>query len=431
MKYFVNTFGCQMNMADSEEMGRHLAERGFTQTTAASDADWILVNTCTVRQHAENRAASYLGRLRPWREKHPHRRLIVTGCAAQRLQKKLRTKFSHVDLVVGARDIDLFPKKIDSLLAGPEERNLARSTGIPADSKTTGFVTIMRGCNYACSYCIVPSVRGREISRAPREILDEIRLKASRGIREFMLLGQTVNSYRFTESRGAVTDFAELLRAIDREPGVERLRFMSPHPSHVTDRMIRAMAECRTVCEHLHLPVQSGSDAVLKRMRRGYTSRSIIELTDRLRKAIPSLSITTDVLVGFPGETEEDFEETLRLLDAMGLDGAYCFKYSARPGTPAAEENDPVPAETIEDRHARVLKHAEELALGKRTALVGTDQQVSIDAVDDSFYEGRTRSHWKVRWPATVAGEPGSFMNVRITGFNNLTLRGEPCMRNS
>jgi tRNA-2-methylthio-N6-dimethylallyladenosine synthase len=293
-KFYTETFGCQMNAADSEEMGRALLARGFAPAGTREEADWLLVNTCTVRDHAEHRALSFLGRLKEWKASSPSRRIVVAGCAAERLKDELGTRFPHVDLVVGAKSIGAFAGLLDPLLPaaarepfngrGEQEGAWAAETDytsfLSADA-VTGHVTIMRGCNYSCTYCIVPAVRGREVYRPAESVLAEVRQKAARGLSEIMLLGQTVNSYR--PAAPGPADFAELLRAVDAVPGVRRIRYMSPHPFYVTEKFAKTLSECANVCPHIHLPVQSGSDAVLKRMRRNYARAEYLEKLALLR----------------------------------------------------------------------------------------------------------------------------------------------------
>jgi tRNA-2-methylthio-N6-dimethylallyladenosine synthase len=334
LKFFVETFGCQMNVADSQEMGRHLVARGFSPTTDVQEADCVLVNTCTVREHAEHKALSYLGRLADWHEADRRRIVVVAGCAAERLGEKISRRFPHVSLVVGAKSIDRFEELLEKehphlAFDGAREDRDAWSgetsiTSLLPSETATAYVTIMRGCNYACSYCVVPSVRGREIYRPAKSILSEIRQKAALGLQEVMLLGQTVNSYR--PDGGNVRDFGGLLTAVNAVPGVRRIRFMSPHPFYLNEEFARTMAACENVCRHMHLPSQSGSDAVLKRMRRNYTRAEYVEKAGFLRRHVPGIAVTTDFIVGFPGETEADFQETLSLLVEADFDAAYVFK---------------------------------------------------------------------------------------------------------
>ncbi len=379
MKFYVRTYGCQMNVADSSEMGRHLKERGLTPTEDPDEASILLINTCTVRHHAEERAFSEIGRLKKWKAGMPGRKLVITGCAAERTKEYLESRFPHVDLVVGAKSIENFGSIIDGLL---ERRNTDEDLdyAIPAgDDQVTAFVTIMRGCNYSCTYCIVPYVRGRESYHSMEQILSEVRDRVAEGAREITLLGQTVNSYHRDGLKGPDTDFADLLEAVASVDGVERVRFMSPHPYYMTDRVIETMARLPQVCEWLHLPVQSGSNPILKKMLRNYTREHYLELVTKLRTAMPGMTISTDIIVGFPGESAEDFRQTLSLIEQAQFDWGFIFKYSSREGTPAAAWES-FSNELIEERHQECLSIVEGVAAKKRRALIGTDHEVLLEA---------------------------------------------------
>ncbi len=402
MKYHLITYGCQMNTADSEEMAQPLKDRGFIQTLDPEQADIILMNTCTVRDQAEHRADSNLGRLRPWKEANPNRILIVAGCAASRWGESIRKKYSFIDLVSPATKIEEFPAAVAEVLKGrwnwdreqelaspasrvPRLESLMKDTrhgtqdagpdSNPFGDDSTAYVTIMRGCNYSCSYCIVPQVRGREVYRPMPEILREIERKVAEGFKEVMLLGQTVNSYYYRSpasrvqrpapttltrdsglgTRDEVLDFSDLLRAVNAIDGIDRIRFMSPHPRHMRENVIRAMAESSKVCRHIHLPLQSGSDRLLRDMKRLYTREEYKNIVLALRKAIPGIKITTDVIVGYPSESDADFRDSLSLMEDMRFDGLFAFKFSPRPGTAAAEQADDVSENLKEHRLQQVL----------------------------------------------------------------------------
>lgn len=419
MKYHLITYGCQMNTADSEEMAQPLRDRGYFATEDIAEADIAIMNTCTVREHAEHKAYSNLGRLREWKDERPGRLLIVAGCAATLWGEGVKKKYPHIDLVSPATKIEEFPRLIEEAFkaqtaalrnvgdpeqprsgvsvsgstyeellspphwtaASPEGRHSGPPPLMPntlfGDSRTA-FVTIMRGCNLACSYCIVPQVRGREKYRAMPDILEEVRAKAAQGFKEVMLLGQTVNSYFWrndAETRGlgdsepredtasprhrvtasTVMDFADLLRAVNQIPGVDVIRFMSPHPKHMRARTIEALRDCHKIARHVHLPLQSGSSAVLARMKRLYTREEYISIVAAMRDAMPGLQVTTDVIVGYPGETEEEFEQTLSLMKEVRFEGLFAFKYSPRPGTDSAELPDDVSELEKETRNQRIL----------------------------------------------------------------------------
>ena len=418
MKFHVRTYGCQMNVADSGEMGRHLQARVIEPTGDPDQATLLLVNTCTVRQHAEDRALSEIGKLKRWKARRAGRMLVVTGCAAERTREFLERRFPHIDRVIGARSIESFPEIIDGLLGGrvPDED---LEYPVPADGKVSAFVTIMRGCNYSCTYCIVPSVRGRERYRPMDAILREVRQRVEDGVREITLLGQTVNSYHRNGTTGRSTEFAELLQAVAGVGGVERIRFISPHPYYMTDRLIDAMAAIESVCEWLHLPVQSGSDAVLGRMLRNYTRERYLRLIEKFRRAMTGMTLSTDIIVGFPGETEDDFLETLSLVEEAQFDWGFIFKYSPREGTPARGMAG-LPHELIEERHQECLYQIERIGARKRARLLGTVQEVLVE--QDRI--GRTRTNYKVEIDGAVRA--GHTVPVRITNADRITLRGSP-----
>jgi tRNA-2-methylthio-N6-dimethylallyladenosine synthase len=417
MKYCVRTYGCQMNVADSNEMGRHLEARGIVQTEDSDDATLLVVNTCTVRQHAEDRAFSEIGRLKKWKAQRPGRKVVVTGCAAERTKEYLEDRFPHIDLVVGAKSIEDFGTLVDGLLdrrSAEEDLDYA----VPStNDKVSAFVTIMRGCNYSCTYCIVPYVRGRESYHRIEQVLGEVRDRVREGAREITLLGQTVNSYHRNGTRGKGTDFADLLEAVGEVEGVERIRFISPHPYYMTDRVIQAMADVPEVCEGLHLPVQSGSTTMLKKMQRNYTREGYLELVGKLRRAMPDITISTDVIVGFPGESQADFRETLSLIEEVGFDFGFVFKYSARAGTPAATLEG-FPEELIEERHQECLALVERVAVERRSRWIGTIQDVLVE--EEGF--GRTRGNAKVeiKGPARV----GETVSVKIERADKTTFEG-------
>jgi tRNA-2-methylthio-N6-dimethylallyladenosine synthase len=410
------SFGCQMNSADSSEMARAFFALGFLPADGPDDADALLVNTCTVREHAEHRAVSAIGRLRAWKDARPGRLLVVAGCAAERLGESLRSKFPHVDLVVGARSIGRFPEILEAALG-----DRCPPAGPPAEPKTpvVAFVTIMRGCSRSCAYCIVPSVRGPEISLPIEGILEEARRLASGGAREIVLLGQTVNGWKGPQG----LDFADLLRAAARVPGILRLRFMSPHPGDAGERMAAAMADTPAVAPHIHLPAQSGSDRVLRAMRRGYTRAEFAATVGRLRRARPDLCLSTDLIVGFPGESEEDFLQTLSLIDETGTVSAYCSKFSPRSGTSAARMEDGVPDGVKEERLARLL---ELLAARRRRhleGLVGGRVRVLLETPTS----GRTEHFAGARLDSP--GRPGDLVDAVVTGFGPRGLKCRPSAR--
>lgn len=429
MRLHVVAFGCQMSVADGGELAAPLLARGFRPVGAPDDADAIVLNTCTVRQHAEDKAVSMIGRLREWKEKDPERVLIVAGCAAERLGGWIRERFPHVDLVVGAKSIEDYPRVVDEALAARfdalrESRESfaaasAPETPIGWTSPVVAPVTIMRGCNYSCSYCIVPAVRGRELYRPYETVMAEVRAKAAAGAREILLLGQTVNSWRAAAGDGKERRFPDLLRAVAAVDGVARVRFESPHPFFMDDALIAALAETPAASGAVHMPVQSGSDRVLGLMRRNYTADSFLEKIARLRAAVPGVAVTTDIIVGFPTESDDDFKRTLELVDRLRPASAYTFKYSPRAGTEAAGRPDDVPEEVKEDRLARLnarCDHLTESALAER---VGK----TLEVLDENGGYGRARDGFRVKWGTPA--EPGKLRRVRITGTMKRTLLGE------
>lgn len=426
MRLHVVTFGCQMSVADGEELSSPLTGRGFTAVAEPENADAIVLNTCTVRQHAEDKAVSFIGRLRDWKDKDPQRVLIVAGCAAERLGPWIQKRFPYVDLVVGAKSIEDYPRIVEEALgarfdAMAEARQafapetLDKPTGWA--SPCTAFVTIMRGCNYSCSYCIVPSVRGRELYRPYETVMAEVREKVGRGAKEITLLGQTVNSWNGNEG-GARIRFPELLRRLGQVDGLERIRFESPHPHFVDDDLIDAMATTKKICEQIHLPIQSGSDRLLKVMRRNYDTASILDKTARLRRAM-RVEVSTDIIVGFPSETDEDFERTLETVKALRPSWSYTFKYSPREGTESAGMTDDVPDAVKEERLQRLNALCDGLTEEALAARVGK----VVDVLDEGGGFGRTRDGFKVSWKGT--GPAGRTVKVRVTGTSKRILKGE------
>jgi tRNA-2-methylthio-N6-dimethylallyladenosine synthase len=427
MRLHVVTFGCQMSVADGSELASPLTARGFTAVAEPADADAIVLNTCTVRQHAEDKALSFIGRLRDWKDKDPDRVLIVAGCAAERLGPWIRKRFPYVDLVVGAKSIEDYPKIVEEALGARFDALAETREAFPPEaldkptgwaSPCTAFVTVMRGCNYSCSYCIVPSVRGRELYRPYETVMAEVREKVGRGAKEITLLGQTVNSWHAPEG-GAEIRFPELLRRLGKVEGLERIRFESPHPHFVNDDLIGAMATTKNICEQIHLPIQSGSDRLLKIMRRNYDTASILDKTARLRRAM-LVEVSTDIIVGFPSETDEDFERTLDLVERLRPSWSYTFKYSPREGTESAGMTDDVPDAVKEERLQRLNVLCDGLteeALASRVGKV-------VDVLDEGGGFGRTRDGFKVSW--TGSGPAGRTVKVRVTGTSKRILKGEP-----
>jgi tRNA-2-methylthio-N6-dimethylallyladenosine synthase len=435
MKFFIQTFGCQMNVADSNMMADQLSNRGMVMTDNKESADVIVLNTCSVRSHAELKALSYIGRLAPFKKAKPELKIIVTGCAAQRLGKELYSRFPIVDLVIGAMELDHLSEILDRSFPDISVEKLPdnRARGargaraiLPSrakESAVTAFVTIMRGCQNFCSYCIVPYVRGPEKSRPAGEIVSEIKGYAADGYKDITLLGQNVNSYASTDG---MNDFPGLLKLINNIKGIERIRFMTSHPKDLSDKLIDAMASLEKVCPHLHLPLQSGSDRILEAMNRKYTAAHYLSLIDKIRKRLPGASLTTDVLIGFPGETEDEFDKTLSLIKQIEFNSLFAFKYSPRAGTASFAMPETVSEEEKEKRHQRVLELAVGISVKKHAELVGTVQNALVEKAEGTLFTGRTRSNLKVFFSAPEgSGLVGKLVDVEITRSKINTLIGE------
>ncbi len=395
MKFYLKTFGCQMNVTDSRFFSEYLESCGYSQTENTEEASIVIVNTCTVRQHAEDRALSFIGELKKLKESsssygklysglkltntvtvpNDMPKIIVAGCVAERLGEQLKKRFSHIDLLVSAKDVEYFAEIFERAFGkGKNEKEDARPP-LPVATPVSEFVTIMRGCNNFCSYCIVPYVRGPEKYRPPDEILAEIISLVKKGIKEITLLGQNVNSYTSNNK----TDFADLLTLINKIDGLKRIRFLTSHPKDFTDKIIDAVANLDKVCKHIHLPLQSGSNKILKLMNRKYTLEHYYSLIEKIRKKIPEVSITTDLMVGFPQEKEEDFNETLKAVQKIEFDFAYVFKYSPRIKTKASELKDDVPNEVKTNRHKILLDTCNKIAAQKNQKLVGKILEVLVE----------------------------------------------------
>ena len=366
LRVFIQTYGCQMNEADSEEMFLHLSARGAVRADTLEEADAVLINTCTVRDHAEHRAISFLGRLMKWKRQDPQRIIIFAGCAAQRLGTQLKKRYPFLNIVCGAKEIENFSHTLDkSGLFAPAGKPTATHAGLFA------YATIMRGCNFNCTYCIVPSVRGPIKCLPVQDILQDVARKAQAGAKEIMLLGQTVNAYQ-----DGTTSFADLLNRVSEIPGVERVRFTSPHPIYFTPQFLKAVKDNPKIARHVHLPVQSGSSRVLSEMKRGYTREIFLEKVHALQEC--GFNISTDIIVGFPTETEEDFQQTLSLVEQARFFAAYCFKYSPRQGTPAAQM--PLLSQNVlEKRLDILLNQVRDLSEHAYQRQVGTQQEVLME----------------------------------------------------
>lgn len=381
-KVYLQTFGCQMNEADSEEMMLTLAAKGCTQTDVLKEADIVLVNTCTIREHAEHKALSYLGRLAKWKAEKADRKIIFTGCAAQRLGQKIKKKFPHTDIVNGAKNIDNFATVIEKENLLEQKENFIKTS---QNKSPIALVNIMRGCSCKCSYCIVPYVRGEAYSLDPQNILEQVNFALEGGAKEIVLLGQTVNAYSY---KGF--SFSKLLREVCSFDKLARLRYLSPHPMFINDEFLQTLKDCPKIARHIHLPIQSGSTRILADMKRNYTRQELLAKLKALKEI--GIEVSTDIIVGYPKETEEDFNETLTLCKEAQFSAAYCFKFSPRKGTPAAlfEELDQKIVEKRLDILLNEIKKSSKAAYKRQE---GTRQQVLMEAPTN----GRTSNNFWVR----------------------------------
>ncbi|HET7602255.1 MAG TPA: tRNA (N6-isopentenyl adenosine(37)-C2)-methylthiotransferase MiaB [Gemmatimonadales bacterium] len=423
-RVYIETYGCQMNVADTELMFGVLQGAGYERIDTPEDADLILVNTCAVRDNAEQRVVGRVGELQ--RHKRPGDVLGVVGCMAQRLGPLLLESAPKVDLVAGPDVYRNLPALVAESARGgrvseTEFRSWEHYEDVPPvrEPGPTQFVTVQRGCDFRCTFCIVPYTRGPERSRTLLDVVREVRAVAEQGASEVTLLGQTVNSYRNGEH-----DFADLLRAVGAVDGIRRVRFTSPYPTEFTPRVIEAMATTATVCEHVHLPVQSGSNPVLKRMLRRYTREQYLGVVEALRGAIPGITFSTDIIVGFPGETDAQFEETLSLVAEAQFDDAYTFKYSPRDGTPATRMKQSLDDEVASERLARLISAVRDQARARNLGRVGTTHEVLVERpARRGGMLGRTRTNALVLLPLTEA-DVGRYLTVRLTGSTGSTFTG-------
>ena len=434
-RLYLETYGCQMNDRDSDTLVSLLAAHGYGLTNDPAGADLICVNTCSVRAKAEDKTWSELGRYRVLKEENPALRIAMVGCVAQQVGEDAVGRARYLDLVVGTHNIHALPEMLEERerTGRPvvradfhaEEQKIFRPAEIDASGRLQAFVNIMVGCDHQCTYCIVPMTRGPEISRAPGDVLSEVRALVGQGVKEIMLLGQNVNSYG-KQWQGEGPDFGELVFEVAKIEGVERIRFTSPHPMNVGESLYRAFAECEKLQPHIHLPLQSGSDAVLRRMKREYKVEKFLEVVERLRVARPGISITTDIIVGFPGESEEDYEATLAVMERVRFDGAYSFAYSKRPGTPALKLDGDVPAELAKERLRRLQSLQEEISAEVARSMEGRVEQVLVEGRSrrrEDQVSGRAGSNWTVNFdgPPSLIGQ---VVAVEITEGLPHTLRG-------
>ena len=436
-RFFVRTYGCQMNEHDSERLAGLLAEQGMVATDRAEDADVVVLNTCCIRENADNKLYGQLGRLKTLKAERPGLQIAVGGCLAQKDRELILERAGHVDVVFGTHNLAHAPALLERARhLGPLveilEEHEAYPSALPAQREVDhrAWVTIQIGCDNTCAFCIVPSVRGREVSRRMGDIVHEIEQLAADGVREVTLLGQNVNSYGRDLGAGQYRPmFADLLRAVDAIDGIDRIRFTSPHPKDLRAETIAAMAECEHVCPHLHLPLQSGSDRVLARMHRGYTAARYLERLAAARAATSDLAVTTDIIVGFPGETDDDFEETLAVAREAAYDSAYTFVFSPRPGTEAAAMTEHfVAPEVCRERMDRLVEVVEASALAKHEERVGRVERVLVDGPskkDADVWSGRTPQQKLVHFAAAGGVQAGDDVDVAITRAAPHWLQGD------
>lgn len=433
--FFIQNAGCQMNSLQTDTVAGIVKRMGYTEVSREEDADVVIYNTCTVRENANLKIYGHLGHLKSIKKKNPELKIILFGCMMQEPEviEKIHKEYSFVDLVFGTHNFHKFPelfyrslntegqiidvwKESDEIVEGmPSDRKYSFKTG----------VNIMFGCNNFCSYCIVPYVRGRERSRKPQDIIREIEKLVADGVVEVMLLGQNVNSYG--KNLDTPVTFAQLLQEVEKIEGLERIRFMTSHPKDLSDELIEVMKNSKKICRHLHLPLQSGSSRVLKEMNRHYDKEHYLALVEKIKKAMPDLAITTDIIVGFPGETEEDFLETMDVVRQVEYDSAFTFIYSKRTGTPAAKMENQIPEDVIKDRFDRLLKLVQEISAKKAGALTGSVQDVLVEELDEQqegLVTGRLSNNSVVHLPGD-ASMIGTILPVHLKECKGFYYMGE------
>ena len=428
--YFITTYGCQMNEHDSERMAGMLETEGYVKASGPEDADVVLFNTCCIREKADTRLYGNLGHMKAIKDRRPEMQIVVGGCLAQKDKQTIQQRAPYVDVVLGTHNLASLPRLLEESLDGPAFEILEQTETFPSalparrSSPWHAWVSISIGCNNSCTFCIVPAVRGKEISRRLGDIVAEVESLVADGVVEVTLLGQNVNSYG--RDLDGTPMFSKLLYALDEVPGLERVRFTSPHPKDFREDTVAAMADCKVVCEHIHLPVQAGSDRILKAMKRAYTRERYLQKVEMIRAAIPDVAITTDIIVGFPGETEEDFAQTLSLVEEVGYDAAYTFQYSPRPMTEAADLPDHLPKEIVQERFERLVALQERISFDHNRRCVGRSEQVLVEGPskkDAGKMTGRTRTNRLVHFAGEV--EEGALCSVEIVSARPHHLEGE------
>ncbi|MFC7339565.1 tRNA (N6-isopentenyl adenosine(37)-C2)-methylthiotransferase MiaB [Haloferula chungangensis] len=452
-KVHIRTYGCQMNERDSEQVAQMFSEGGYTVTGNEAEADAILINTCSVRDQAEQKALGKMGHMGSHRKQKPHVVYGFMGCMAQSRGPELFEKVPHLDVVVGTQKYHKVFEYVDRILQRRLERRMdelelslhgenvcdvEEESGsqntirdhVPKEHNASAFVSIMQGCNMRCSFCIVPDTRGKERGRPISEIVDEVRMLASHGVKEITLLGQIVNLYGRTEFEkvDGKSPFVQLLEAVHGVEGIERIRFTSPHPIGYRDDLVAAFTYLPKLCSHIHFPMQSGSDRILKAMRRPYKNAKFIEICEKMKAARPDIAITTDIIVGFPGETEEDFQATIDTVERLQFDNAFVFRYSKRKDTPAAEMDDQLPERVKEERNQRLLAVVDRLAQEKNHALVGSVQQVLCEGLSKNNKEtltGRTPQNKILIFKGDQAKLTGQILDIKVNECTGFTLYGD------
>ncbi|MBU3142033.1 tRNA (N6-isopentenyl adenosine(37)-C2)-methylthiotransferase MiaB [Clostridium sp. CF012] len=435
LNYYIETWGCQMNDEDSEKLSGMLIPMGYKKTTDKEAADIIIFNTCCVRENAEQKVDGNIGALKNMKKQKPNLIIAVTGCMMQQkgMAKHIITKFPFVDIIIGTHNAYKFPEYLKRIQGGEpsiveiwdKEQDIIEGMPIDRESSIKGFVTIMYGCNNFCTYCIVPYVRGRERSRNPEDIINEIKTLVSDGYKEITVLGQNVNSY----GKGLIPEinFAELLRRINNIEDLERIRFMTSHPKDLSIEVIEVIAECDKICEQVHLPVQSGSTNLLNKMNRHYDREQYLELVKNIKNILPSVGLSTDIIVGFPGETEEDFAETLSLMEEVKFDLAFMYLYSKRKGTPADEMLEQVPDKIKHERFNRLIEVVNRTSKERNIEYVGKIVEVLVEGFsknDKSKLTGRTRTGKLVNFEGNYKAI-GELVSVQITNAHSFSLMGE------
>jgi tRNA-2-methylthio-N6-dimethylallyladenosine synthase len=429
--YFLTTYGCQMNEHDSERMAGMLEADGYVKASSPQEADVVLFNTCCIREKADTRLYGQLGHMKSIKDARPDMKIVVGGCLAQKDKATIQARAPYVDVVLGTHNLASLPRLLKDSEQGPAFEILEQTEVFPSalparrSSPWHAWVSISIGCNNSCTFCIVPAVRGVEVSRRLGDIVSEVEGLVADGVVEVTLLGQNVNSYG--RDLDGTPMFSKLLRGLDRVNGLERVRFTSPHPKDFRADTVAAMAECRNVCEHIHLPVQAGSSRVLKRMKRAYTREKYLEKVAMVRAAIPDVAVTTDIIVGFPGESEDDFQQTLDLVAEVRYDAAYTFQYSPRPMTEAVDYDEQVPKEVVQGRYERLADLQDRITFEHNRAEVGKTHEVLVEGTskkDPRKLTGRTRTNRLVHF-ASDGAEDGSFRTVKITAGHSHHLDGD------